>query len=57
MSTGNDYVFQSQIPQIMSAKSNVGEISQQSADQLPGFCINPVESDKILMQFQREEYT
>jgi len=34
MSAGNAYVFQSQISQIMSAQSNVSEISQQSADQL-----------------------
>ncbi len=56
MSVGNDYVFQSQIPQMMSAQSLLDGTSQQSADQLPKFQANPVEFDGIKMQADKEEY-
>ena len=56
MSAENAYVFQSQIPQTMFAKSNVGEISQQSADELPKFQVNPVEFDLIKIQATKEKY-
>ena len=56
MSAGNVYVFQSQIPQIMSARFNVGEINQQPADQLPKFQANPVEFDLIKIQATKEKY-
>ncbi len=55
MNARNAYVFQSQIPQMMSARSNLGEISQQSADKLPKFQANPIEFDGIRMQINREE--
>lgn len=56
MSAENAYVFQLQIPQIMSAKSKVGEISQQPADQLPKFQANSFEFDWIKMQATKEKY-
>jgi hypothetical protein len=55
--SANDNVFQSQIPQTMSAKSRVLEISQQSADQLPKFQANLVKFDGIKMQAGKEEYS
>ena len=56
MSAGNDYVFQSQISQMMSAQSLLDGTSQQSADQLPKFQANPVKFDGIKMQASKEEY-
>ncbi len=55
MSAENAYVFQSQIPQIMSAQSLLDGTSQQSADQMPKFQANPVEFDGIKMQAAKED--
>lgn len=55
MSAGNDYGYQWLIPQTVSAKSLVDEMSQQSADQLPKVQVNPVEFDGIKMQADKEE--
>lgn len=55
MNAGNECGYQWQIPQTVSAQSLVDEISQQSADQLPKFQINPVEFDGIKMQADKED--
>ncbi len=56
MSAGNDAVFQSQIPQTMSAQSLLDGTSQQPTDQLPKFQANPIEFDLIKIQASKEEY-
>ena len=56
MSAENAYVFQSQIPQIMSAKSNVNEISQPPADQLSKFQVDAIEFYELKIQATKEKY-
>jgi hypothetical protein len=56
MNVGNGRSFQWQIPQTTSAQSLVDNVSQQSADQLPKFQVNPVEFDRIKMQSCEEEH-